>query len=192
MKILTVARQLASVRRYSRDFSIAPESVLEHLGFCVIFCLHIGMRLQNEFRDVDIGNLLTRAALHDIEEAHTGDIPRNTKHANAKTKAAFDGVAEAAAIEICETNFGGREMYNIWCDAKKDDTIEGKIVALSDYAAVTYQVSNEIYKLGNNSFARVRDEALGFLETKLSVERDEFFIEQYKTLRAILKGDIQI
>jgi 5'-deoxynucleotidase YfbR-like HD superfamily hydrolase len=190
MSIFSLTRKLASVRRFSRDFSINEESVLEHIGFCALYSLHVASRLtRDKGVYVDRSILLQKAILHDVEEAETGDINRKAKYYSKQTREALAEFESDAAMKICSELFDHFSL-NLWRNAK--DGLEGKIVKLSDYAAVAFHIANEMYGLGNWSFNRVKTEACEFIDEALATEEDELFIDELKYIRRVLTGDMPV
>ncbi len=152
---LEIIAQLSNVRRYSRDFMVKEESVLEHIGFTVIFCLVIARRLLEQGYGVDTGKLLVRATLHDLEETITGDVSRKTKYCSVAVKEGIDDYGKVAIAKI-------EELLEIsisydWENAK-DDSFEGLILKVADMAAVVYKTMTEVVFYGNKSFIRVSEE----------------------------------
>lgn len=191
MTPLSLARQLSAVTRYSRDHSIRPESVLEHTGFCVIYCLSIGEEAIAAGIEIDFAVLLKKAILHDVEEAVTGDITRKAKYHNDAIRSALEAFECEAALDICKKVFApGGYSFKLWREAKKGN--EGKIVSLSDYAAVAYHIHNEMFVLGNKGFMRVQKEALGFLDEAIENEQEAFFKEELQYIRRILSGRMPV
>lgn len=179
-EIFKVARGLANIRRYSREYSHHPESVLEHCGFIGIYSLFLGARAVEQGYPVDFTELLTRALLHDIEEGITGDVPRTTKHYSDETRTAlsvFDAIAARQAITSTgiSSDWIGT-FFESWNFAK-DETIPGQIIAVADLAATVYHVENEYVTLGNRSYIRVLLEVEGFLKkenTRLLASNEKF------------------
>ena len=153
--------QLAAVGRFSRDHMLKRESVLEHIGFVCLFSVFLGKKIEEGSTiKLDFGSLLTRAALHDIDEVIFGDIPRTTKYFSKEISAQFK-IEEKKAILHLE-KWLGVQFFEDWAEAK-DSSIEGKIVALADLAAVVYKLWSEVSLYGNLSFKRIAQELEGFL-----------------------------
>jgi len=91
-KEFTVAFQLSSVSRYSRDHLLKPESVLEHVGFCMVYAAFLSDRLSKKGITVDRSQLFRKIAYHDIDEAILGDIPRTTKYFSNEIRGAMKKV----------------------------------------------------------------------------------------------------
>lgn len=160
-----ICDQLASITRYSRDHMLKRESVLEHIGFATLYSLLLCRELQRDGHVIDVGLVLTKATVHDIDESIFGDVPRVTKYFSPEIAAAFKKI-EAEGVEGLFKNLGLPDMKQDWADAK-NDTLEGEVVALVDLAAVVYKVWNEIAVLGNMGFLRVFREVQTFVVERM-------------------------
>lgn len=138
--------------RYSTSRVSAPESVAEHSYYVAFYSLMIGRWYNNRpNRDpqdspVNIGLLLTRALVHDLEEARSGDFPRLFKHSTPELKQILDQASEVALAQMLEPLLPGpdvpgpasreaKHMLEIWRTAK-DDSLEGRIIEFSDFLSV--------------------------------------------------------
>lgn len=148
--------QMSSIKRFSRDWMAKPENVLEHTGFVVLFCLFVAKKLAaNADAHFVMGELLEKAAVHDLDEPVLGDVPRPTKYMSAVASNEFKMAEERAVERIGE--FFGIDIICSWSVAK-DHTPEGRLVAIADLAAVVYAVWQEVALFGNRSFLRVQKE----------------------------------
>lgn len=136
--------KISSIKRYSQIHLSKEESVLEHTGFVVMLSHFIGSSIDN----IDIGLLLTKAVVHDIDEIVTGDIPYTTKYANSRITEEIKKVESDNMIKISKDIYGNDSAYMNWLNAK-DDTNEGKIVKLSDILAVLFKIYFEHSNYGN-------------------------------------------
>jgi len=153
--ILEVGNQMSNIRRYSRDFMVKEENVLEHVGFVVYFCAVVAKRLIAEGVDVDIAKLLLRAVMHDIGETITGDVARPTKYSRKSVKNgldAFEGKAVKHIEKVLSISFTEE-----WENAK-DESIEGYIIRIADWASVLVKVMTEVVYYNNHGFIRVLEE----------------------------------
>lgn len=145
----TAIQQLASVTRYSKDTIINKESVLEHTGFVAVFSYLLAKQLK---QDVDIGKLLSRAVVHDLDEIFTGDIPRITKYSSADILKAFKQVEETSIGKLSYVL--GVELLDTWQESKAND-LEGLLMRITDMVAVVYKCWQEIELFGNYSIVRI-------------------------------------
>jgi len=164
-----LANNLSSVSRYSQSHLIKSESVLEHSGFVALVCYTIGSRIPG----IDMGELLSKAIVHDIDETITGDIPRPTRYANNEIFEAINKVERKNMMFISQSILGNGIMYSDWQSAK-DDTIEGTIVRIADSLAVLYKVWQE-YTLYNSN--TIVDHAKSVAESLESIETTELELE---------------
>lgn len=154
LNILEVINQMGSVKRFSRDHLVKDENVLEHIGLVVPFCAVIARRLEVDLElKVDMGKLLLGASFHDVEETLTGDVSRPTKYSSKSVHRGLNSYGAKAAGHVFKT-LGLPDDKDIWADAK-DDTIEGAIIKMADYASVLVKVLAEVIYYGNRAFSRV-------------------------------------
>ena len=146
-----VAR-LRYIKRFSTCRTVGSETVAEHTAFVVIYCALIArwVEANTELRP-DVATLLERAALHDIEEARSGDFPRSFKH---RTQELRDAVEVAAQIEaqdiftsLTDDSRSQEKLYATWKHAK-DDSLEGLILDFADFLSAVSFICEE-RKVGN-------------------------------------------
>ena len=180
-KEFTVAFQLSSVSRYSRDHLLKPESVLEHTGFCLVYAAFLVDRLENAGMTVLRSVLFKNIAFHDIDEAILGDIPRTTKYFSDDLRGELKKV-ESETIHRLDKWLHSR-IEAPWRAAKHGD--EGAILRVVDLAAVVYKNWTEVVLLRNRSFLRVCVETQRYLEEINMLEFNhllQFEIEELKKL----------
>jgi len=180
-KEFTVAFQLSSVSRYSRDHLLKPESVLEHVGFCMVYAACLSDRLSKQGITVDRSQLFRKIAYHDIDEAILGDIPRTTKYFSNEIRGAMKKVEKEAVRRLDDWL---RSFIHLpWMTAKEG--FEGSVLRVVDLAAVVYKNWTEVVLLRNRSFLRVCVETQRYLEELDKSEFDNaiwFEIEELKQL----------
>ena len=180
-KEFTVAFQLSSVSRYSRDHLLKPESVLEHVGFCMVYAAFLSDRLSKKGITVDRSQLFRKIAYHDIDEAILGDIPRTTKYFSNEIRGAMKKVEKEAVRRLDDWL---RSFIHLpWTTAKEG--FEGSVLRVVDLAAVVYKNWTEVVLLRNRSFLRVCVETQRYLEELDKSEFDNaiwFEIEELKQL----------
>jgi 5'-deoxynucleotidase len=143
-KIFELARDMAAITRWSQAYCLKEESVLEHTGFVAVYALRLAYK-----HDVDIGEVMERAIVHDMEETITGDIPTPTKYSSPAMLDLIESLSVDAAVNISRNVFFGC-MFRPWSKSKAIDDA-GRIVALADIAAVVYKIWIE-QSLGNHNF----------------------------------------
>lgn len=146
MRIFKFIDDMSNVRRWSHAYCHKEESVLEHTAVVAIMALSIG-----QAEGADMGVLLERALLHDMEETITGDIPTPTKYHNPRITKEIQAFEAIAASEVADMYFGDWAKY-LWSTAK-DKTLEGEIIRICDAGAVVYKIEQEM-ALGNKAFGQ--------------------------------------
>lgn len=148
--VLEVAASLATSNRYSKSRLNNPESVLEHSGFVTLISYFIGNAI-NKYRSIDpidMGALLSKAIVHDIDEHITGDVQRPTKYSTSEMSQLFKELSYNAAKTISEQT-EIKTVLKDWDHSKKG--ITGAIVAFADTAAVVFKAYDEVYMRGNKT-----------------------------------------
>ena len=171
-KINDIARNMSTIDRYSQTRLINPESVLEHTGFVCFCSLIIAEELNKHDEQIDIGVLLAKATLHDVEETITGDISCPTKYANKSILREVKMVEEQAAEQIFTNLDPYGNLFHLWACAKEHK--EGFIVALADKLAVVYKVQQEVEYFGNKTL-KEHIEGLPIALLELSDKSKEIF-----------------
>jgi 5'-deoxynucleotidase YfbR-like HD superfamily hydrolase len=161
--------RLRNVIRFSNCTRHHQESVAEHSYFVVFYCIVIGMEL--ELEGEEFFDLLMAAAVHDLEEAVSGDILHSFKYSHAPlTKALKESgkVSIMAVLDRLDMRLADeRELYRVWLTAKDGPT--GDIVKLADVLSTIGYVCREI-RAGNES---IKDECLGLREFLQTHEKHE-------------------
>lgn len=145
LPILELCDKMASITRWSHATCRRPESVLEHTAFVAIYSYQLAIKI-----GADIGVVLEKAIVHDMEEIVTGDIPTPTKYSSHDMQSLIGQLEREAAAYISEDVFEGK-MFEAWDDSKSLDTIEGQIIYLADIASVVYKIWAE-HELGSSKF----------------------------------------
>lgn len=191
-RVFTIAFQLSSVGRFSRDHMLKSENVLEHIGFCSFYSLLLAKKLIQEGVPVDLGVLFSKVSVHDIDEALLGDVPRTTKYFSENIRSEFSA-AETSIVSKIE-NWLDSSLVADWKTAKEG--LEGEILKVADLAAVVYKNWVEIELLGNRSFMRVARETNEFLNEfdfrSLSVVQLQQELEKLFLLNSALLRDEKV
>lgn len=150
------AAQLRHVFRWGTVPTVRPENIAEHSYYVALYCYCIWRwgKLSYEDWPVDLGSLLAKAVLHDLEEAVTTDLPRHVKH-RPDLKTAFNDVGEDLCYEMLKKIYPQvssqhpgttiehvreESTYYRWKKAKSDAC--GTIVVFADFlAALSYVIS---------------------------------------------------
>lgn len=184
--------------RYVVRFSICPrthdESVAEHSFYTAFIALMLARGLHYEYdsgqglgRPLDLGLILSRALMHDMDESYSGDFIRMFKHSSPELKNAIDSACESFMTKLaCElTHDEGPDILQMWSEAKEDD-FEGAIVSLADFLSVVSYVVQEIQSGNHNMYEHLED-LKRFYETFHS-KRYAFLEEYIKECGEILFG----
>jgi len=164
--------RMNEVNRYSGVHLESPESLSDHITDISMMCYVIGRKLMNLGEEINLGSLLEKALLHDMDEVLTGDIPRNTKYATDEVHEELEKVAKRAIKEIQDA-VGIEDLTKIWSEAKSEK--EGFIVKVSDMLCVVRKAIIEVELRNNLSFLKVISELEGHL-TKMSEKCDLFYL----------------
>lgn len=165
--------------RYVKRFSTCrvqyPETVAEHSFFTALFAMVIAdWVIERWGYDIDLGELLRRALVHDLEEVRTGDLIRPFKHSSPEFNRQVEDAARHCFIELLEELFDARyvtELVMLWENAK-DETLEGRILAFADFLSVLGYVLEEIR--GSNRTMRKHVLMLRDYVNKFDEEEFEF------------------
>lgn len=167
---ITEIRGLMGVVRYQNIFKHRIRSVAEHQWFVSLVSLFIYYYLGNS--EVDLEDLLVRSLFHDDIELYTGDIISGTKNANSDTKQEVLKVEskyyDSIYCTLVPEDLNGY-LKSMVLDPKSD-SIEGRILSVSDIVDTVYESQEEII-LGNlENFCNIRRTGL----EKLDSYKEEF------------------
>ena len=182
-KEFTIAFQLSSVSRYSRDHLLKPESVLEHTGFCLVYAALLADRVERRGMTVLRSDLFRKIAFHDIDEAILGDIPRTTKYFSETLRSAMKEVETTTIARL--DSWLGSNMNHWWKNAKNSS--EGAILRVVDLAAVVYKNWTEVVLLRNRSFLRVCVETQRYLDEMNMLEFPMQLVDEIEELKRLNK-----
>lgn len=134
--------------RYIKRFSICPrvheESVAEHSYYVAFIAMMIATDLKKAGHKIDLGLLLSRALIHDLDEVFSGDFIRMFKHDNRAVKDAIDKTSHTMMLKFTAEYPAGITLMRYWKDAK-DSTVEGCILAFADFLSVVSYIWQEIH-----------------------------------------------
>jgi 5'-deoxynucleotidase YfbR-like HD superfamily hydrolase len=193
--------RLRFVYRYSTTRVYYRESVAEHSYFTALYTNMIGRWCLEEHlvkpHGLDMGDLLERALLHDLEEARSGDFPRSFKHSDPQLKAMLEAASEKAFRQIVAPlirhNSGefvnpnalvpeAKRLLNVWSNSK-DESVAGRILEFADFLSVLGFLLQEGAGAGNKAilehvedmckyFSKFKDERFNFLLPLIGQARD--------------------
>jgi len=141
---LGYATRLRYVKRFSTSHVQHVENVAEHSYYTALYCMLIGRQLEG----VQMGLLLQKALIHDVDEAFSGDIIRMFhRDGGVLEKAAHERAGEMVA-RFCEAvatdSSDSAKLVHTWNTAKDPGTLEGRIVAYADFLSVLSYVAQEV------------------------------------------------
>lgn len=188
--IIDISIKLSSVMRYSQTKLVNPESVLEHQGFVVFASYAIASRLNELGEGYHLGKVLVGAAIHDVDEIGTGDIPRPTKYSTPEVKSMLDQLAEMSVGNL--GNESGLEfLYEDWSASKSGR--EGAIVALCDMLSVLMKVYQEVVMFSNLTIIDHADGMDGMIEKRFLALRKTLCMEESEEVVAdMLRSTLKI
>lgn len=124
LEAVSIAERLKDATRHCYTRNGRHESVAEHSWMMTLIAFFI----KDEFPDVDMDKVIRMCIIHDLGEAFTGDIPTFEKtNANEKTEETLlsDWVSTLPENQRVE-------MYSLYEEMKKRETIEAKIYKAID------------------------------------------------------------
>jgi 5'-deoxynucleotidase YfbR-like HD superfamily hydrolase len=149
-------RRMHHVNRYSSLPVVKPENVAAHSWQVAFISYLIAEDLAEKGCIVSPELALKAAVVHDVSEALSGDIIRSYKYQTPQMEAATRG-ADAVNVRQLAEELGSSRLESDWTLAK-DQTLEGRIVALADViCVVTYCVEEE--RMGNSMLDHVLEGA---------------------------------
>lgn len=167
---------MASIQRCSNTVHHQHYDVSQHSFYTALFAL-IFAELENKRKRInnplsedyyDIGLVLKKAVIHDIEEAETGDILFQVKH-NPELKQTLAKLIETV---VDKTLFIELEdsikpyLSDLWKNSK-DDSKEGRLIAAMDKFELLIFAYTEV-QLGNKAMADLLQTAAIIIKNKFS------------------------
>lgn len=155
--------RMSHVYRYSSVPIGRRENVAEHSWYVAFYAYLIGQDLQQQGFNVDFGEMLSRALVHDLDESMTGDFLRYVKYGHPDLKRALDEVSVSMIDKMAYKLKSGRKaIQKHWSEAKDND-LEGDIIQVADLARVLSYVLEEI-KMGNSHVTNIISECSEYIE----------------------------
>lgn len=148
--------------RYSLMYQTKPESLADHIADVSVLSYLLALRLNSYGENLDVGKVLEKVLLHDLDEVLTGDIPRSTKYYSEDGLNAMRGVALDAITKLSEGLVGGEGIVEKWKLAKSER--EGAILVIADMICVARKTVTEVKILGNGYFLKVAYEMIDNLK----------------------------
>lgn len=148
---------LSSIIRYNNRIRLADESVAEHTCFVSVFCLKIMAQLDLDHETER--QVLILAALHDMAESQTSDIPHNVKANYPEME---------SILEKIETDYYKETWAKYFEVVYKPSDLVYNILKLADAYSVYQYCLNE-RNLGNRSpdAIEIMNESLSRIDARI-------------------------
>lgn len=156
-------RRVSHTTRFSGTPTLRPESVAEHHYVTAQYAMLIGLEMIQLGGAVNMGKLLTRALVHDLDEALMPDLPRPVKYSDPELTTVWHKLAHNAVVKL-EAELGVL-ISDYWYEAK-ERSLEGDILAVADMLSVIGYVIEEI-RLGNSYMKEVLENSTKYIRDLL-------------------------
>lgn len=139
--------RLHYAQRYGTSLVLHPENVAEHSFYVGLYCFFIyrWCKQGHPCPEISLEKLLTRALVHDLDEAWSGDLPRPFKHSDPELRRMLESVVSrflyAGVQEVLPGSTGG-DVIQAWSRGK-DDSYEGLILTFADFLAFVSHMAVE-------------------------------------------------
>jgi 5'-deoxynucleotidase YfbR-like HD superfamily hydrolase len=175
--------RLRYIKRFSTCRTVSTETVAEHTAYVVLYSMLIAQwATENTDVELDVGMLLRRAAVHDVEESRSGDFPRTFKYSTEDLRAAVEVAAKKVFNALTDDEAARRTLFLAWENAK-DDTYEGRILEFADFlSALSFVVEEK--KVGNFCLSQHTGTFSKYLE--------KFLNKNYDFMRPLVRQAQQI
>lgn len=150
------------VMRYSGQYLIRPESTSDHISQLNALAIMVYNDLK-DYYDINFDRLITKIALHDLDESFTGDIVRPLKY---RTSSIRDEISKAVELVMLDNDVPSFIIDEIRND--KDDTMEGYLLDFLDNLQVCTKLHQEYFLLGNKTIIKEYQSSLHLLSDKLN------------------------
>ncbi len=155
------SRRLCRVNRYSSSPLLRNENVAEHTFYVSWMCLNLYYHLYARGVDLNLGELLSKALVHDYDEALTGDIPRPFKYHSEDVRANINKAAKSILLASA-----AREKLNSCIVTTIEESkmgAEGLLVAFADLLCAVSYMAEEV-QMGNQLLKKKVVEASTYLQ----------------------------
>lgn len=156
------------VIRYSGLRTREPETLSHHIIEVQLLSLKMYYELlELGYNELELGQLLYKGLIHDMDEVITGDFPRPIKYYNKEIRDSIEFVADKSVQWLSYNEFGSMEPYEVWSTSKLGHA--GLVIKVSDLAVVAKKAAEEVLIFGNNEYLKVLDEVKGYMREAKSV-----------------------
>jgi 5'-deoxynucleotidase YfbR-like HD superfamily hydrolase len=136
LKLYEHACLLSNIRRFSGLHLDHPYTVAEHcfrvacLGMMIADEHNKSVEKTGEGEKVSVEEVMKKALLHDMEEAHFGDIPTPAKNYTPELRQAYKAAADKYAKDVIFSESTSGEYLGLWRADKEG--LSGEIIKLCD------------------------------------------------------------
>jgi 5'-deoxynucleotidase YfbR-like HD superfamily hydrolase len=164
-KIYQQAMNLSNVFRFARLRLANHYSVSEHSYRVAILAMLIAddynANADHGGDYVNVGEVLRKALLHDMEEATIGDIPAPVKRNYPDFNKSYNFAAHSIMSDVCaETD---TDYFPFWQHAK--DGISGRIVGIADKLESLYATASELERSNYREIQEAHEEIIEYFNT---------------------------
>lgn len=140
------SRRLARTFRFNSTPVLRTENVAEHSWYVAYIGMHLWTLCGRQGIHLDLGDILAKCILHDLDEALTGDIPRPFKYHTPKIRELLEDASNEIFTDYVDSTAFPVELVDYWRDAKMDAT--GLVVKMADLVSVVSYATEEV-RMGN-------------------------------------------
>jgi 5'-deoxynucleotidase YfbR-like HD superfamily hydrolase len=176
MRRYEVLEDLVRAKRYGGNPISKEESVSDHTWCMMTLAMEYIPIINKKFgTDFYLPDVIYGIAIHDIDEAFTGDIPRPFKHRDAEIEQAIAKTVDA----ILRENLN-EDLYKDLKKIEDRTTPMGYLVKLFDLAQAGYKMKSEIkfgtefYKTEIGNVTEVLFSKRQYLEQSLGTGAEDF------------------
>lgn len=139
---------LEKLIRCPGKFKYQEHNVAAHSFKVTKIAQYLGTVEEHNGVEVNWKNLYEKALNHDYPEIFTGDIKTPVKYATDELSPLFHEVEESMTVKFIEEEFPEeyQEIYKRRLKEGKDQSVEGKILAVADKIDLLYESFGEIQK----------------------------------------------
>lgn len=172
---------LENIYRCPGKFKYQEHSVAEHSYKVTSIAQFLGLVEEQAGNEIDWRSLYEKALNHDYSELFIGDIKTPVKYATPELREMLSEVEESMTHNFIEREIPERfqKAYRYFLKEGKDQTIEGKILAVADKVDLLYESFGEIQK-GNpeNVFIEIYTEALATIYQFREMASAQYFLDE--------------
>lgn len=163
------ASRLRYIKRFGTCRVTHPESVAEHSYYVCLYAylvaewvwIHVPLPIGQRSWDGLLGDVLSKAVFHDLEECRSGDFPRPFKHSDPKLRVMLEEAAVTAMEQVASPWTPGnpdmiKRHRDLWA-AAKDRTFAGRIVAFADYLSCLSYLAQELIDNNHSMLEHTRE-----------------------------------